>query len=246
MKPTVSVLLATHARPPELVLRAIQSILSQTDKDLELLIGIDGPDLSCAGVLSDIQDARLLLFPFHFHRGQFPVIRNLLEFARGSLVLGFSDDDIMDPQMVSEMVGVRRERMTVVVTCDRYDDWLGERKRHAPCEDAFETTMISRSALDLVESQYGSIFPPELRRIADVVLLHRLRELRIPFIHIHEPLMTKTIHAGAITRRPSFALNFEGIEANRLMGRPIRARDVTRNFAWTALRLSGLRRDATQ
>ena len=56
--PEVSVVIPTIGRPA-LVVRAVESVLAQTLRDLEVIVVVDGPDPETAAALASIADARM-------------------------------------------------------------------------------------------------------------------------------------------------------------------------------------------
>ncbi|NUR72341.1 MAG: glycosyltransferase [Hamadaea sp.] len=58
VSPRVSVVIPTFGRP-ELVVRALRSVLAQTMADLEVIVVVDGPDPATGQALAAVDDARL-------------------------------------------------------------------------------------------------------------------------------------------------------------------------------------------
>ncbi len=58
--PLVSVVIPTRHRP-QLVLRAIHSVLNQTYEEIELIVVVDGPDETTVAAIRGVQDSRLQL-----------------------------------------------------------------------------------------------------------------------------------------------------------------------------------------
>jgi glycosyltransferase involved in cell wall biosynthesis len=56
--PVVSAVIPTRNRP-QLVCRAVHSVLSQTVRDIECIVVIDGPDMETVHALREIADPRL-------------------------------------------------------------------------------------------------------------------------------------------------------------------------------------------
>ena len=92
INPRVSVVIPTRNRP-KLVLRALQSVLAQTLRDIEVIVVVDGPDEITSRALNEIVDSRLRVEVLPTHLG-FSIIRNAgVSVARGDWVAFLDDDD---------------------------------------------------------------------------------------------------------------------------------------------------------
>jgi glycosyltransferase involved in cell wall biosynthesis len=95
--PDVSVVIPTRFRP-ELVLRAVHSVLAQTMPDLEIIVVVDGPDDETGQALAAVPDPRLrvLVQP---EKGGAPNARNVgARAARGRWTAMLDDDDEWLPE----------------------------------------------------------------------------------------------------------------------------------------------------
>jgi glycosyltransferase involved in cell wall biosynthesis len=96
--PKVSVIIPTHNRP-DLLKRAIQSVLDQTFEDLEIIVVNDhGADIS--NVLSCFQDDRLIFVTHLQHLGVSAARNTGIALSRGSHICYLDDDDIFYPNHV--------------------------------------------------------------------------------------------------------------------------------------------------
>ncbi|GIG90958.1 glycosyltransferase family 2 protein [Plantactinospora endophytica] len=90
--PHVSVVIPTRNRP-DLVTRAVRSVLAQTVTDLEVIVVVDGPDDATREVLAAIGDDRLRVLPLP-ESGGAPNARNLgVREARAPWTALLDDDD---------------------------------------------------------------------------------------------------------------------------------------------------------
>ncbi|NJK40818.1 MAG: glycosyltransferase family 2 protein [Acaryochloridaceae cyanobacterium SU_2_1] len=93
---SISVIIPTRNRA-SLVRVAVESVLQQTWKNLEVIVVIDGPDLDTEAVLKQITDPRLLVIPL-LHSGGAPKARNTgVQAAQGEWVAFLDDDDEWHP-----------------------------------------------------------------------------------------------------------------------------------------------------
>lgn len=117
MQPLVSVYLPTHNRI-DLLPRAIESVMQQTYKNIELLIIDDGSSDGTAEFLAALP---LRHFPIRVITQSSPqgacIARNhAIEQAKGSFVTGLDDDDEMLPGRISELVKGYDPRFAFVCT----------------------------------------------------------------------------------------------------------------------------------
>lgn len=112
--PKVSVVIPT-AKRPDLVLRAVSSVLVQTMADLELIVVVDGRDPETESALSRIDDRRLkvLRHPEPLGPGE---ARNTGIAASSSPWIAFLDDDDQwaPHKLERQLAAARRERAIIM------------------------------------------------------------------------------------------------------------------------------------
>lgn len=118
MAPRVSILLATVGRP-QLVGRAIRSVLAQTIDDFELLVLIDGPDPATAAVLAAERDPRVRIEQLPVRGGQAAALRVGLTLARAPWLAFLDDDDEWMPEKLECQLAVaeRSRYAAPIVSC---------------------------------------------------------------------------------------------------------------------------------
>ena len=106
--PKVSVLLPTHRRTETLRL-AIDSVLSQTFPDFELLVVLDGAGAETRAVMDRFSDPRIRVHDLPKAPGNGHANRQTaLDEARGSVVAYQQDDDIWFPDHLERLVALFR------------------------------------------------------------------------------------------------------------------------------------------
>lgn len=99
-QPDVSVVIPTRNRP-ELVSRAVHSALSQTLRDIEVIVVVDGPDDATPAALAAIADPRLRVVALDSSRGA-PGARNVgVSHATAEWTALLDDDDEWLPQKLA-------------------------------------------------------------------------------------------------------------------------------------------------
>jgi glycosyltransferase involved in cell wall biosynthesis len=116
--PEVSVVIPTRFRP-ELVTRAVSSVLSQTYPDFEVVVVVDGPDDATRAALEDLGDDRVRLIVLA-ERGGAPNARNIgAASALGRWTALLDDDDEWLPEKLEvqlKLAGEARCATPVVAT----------------------------------------------------------------------------------------------------------------------------------
>ena len=100
---TVSVVIPTHNRA-DLVPRAVCSALSQTYRDLEVIVVVDGPDEDTVVTLEDIQDARLRIVELPRSVGAASARNVGVDVAEGNWIALLDDDDEWVPDKIAQQM----------------------------------------------------------------------------------------------------------------------------------------------
>jgi glycosyltransferase involved in cell wall biosynthesis len=186
--PLVSVIVPTYNRA-DLVLRAVRTVLIQTERDLELLIVDDGSDDDTPTVLSTVDDPRVRTLRTT-HVGVARARNAAIGEARGAWVAFLDDDNEWHPSYLERQLAAAAAAPGVVaVYCpaqhfdDDLDEFGGRSPWHTTAGDLFapmmrrgyprvSATMVRRTTL--VEA--GG-FPPDLAVAADCELFLRVNLL---------------------------------------------------------------------
>jgi glycosyltransferase involved in cell wall biosynthesis len=119
-QPLVSVVVPTFDRPDYLRL-AVAAVVTQTYKNLEIIVQDNGSTQDPAAVLASIQDPRLTIYRNERNIGQTPNILAGVARANGKYVAILGDDDLWDPAFVATLVEPMESDPEVVVAfCDHH------------------------------------------------------------------------------------------------------------------------------
>lgn len=118
VNPSVSVVIPTHQRP-EMVCRAVRSALSQTVREIEVIVVVDGPDTRSQEVLAGISDPRLQVIVLSEPQGGAEARNVGVRSARAEWVAFLDDDDEWLPEKLCEQLRAARsgESQFPVVAC---------------------------------------------------------------------------------------------------------------------------------
>ncbi len=115
MTPLVTVVIPTRRRP-QLVLRALRSVLAQTHVALDVIVVIDGPDPDTLGALDGWPDQRVRVVQAPSPSGA-GAARNLAATeAKGQWIAFLDDDDEWLPDKIARQLAAAAGR-DVLVTC---------------------------------------------------------------------------------------------------------------------------------
>jgi glycosyltransferase involved in cell wall biosynthesis len=122
----VSAVIPTRNRP-ELLCRAVRSVLAQTMPALECIVVIDGPDRETGQALADMDDARIRVIALEDNVGGCEARNIGARAARGVWVALLDDDDEWLPYKLEKQLEAAQnaaEPPTMVVS--RFLDWGGK------------------------------------------------------------------------------------------------------------------------
>lgn len=129
-EPIASIVIATYNRP-EMIVRALASVLAQTRRDIEVVIIDDSPNDETEKVVKAISDQKIKYFR-NVKRGNLPTARNQgVKFSdQNSKYIAFlDDDDELLPDFLEKAVGFLEENkdFSVVSTNAEYRTRAGKK-----------------------------------------------------------------------------------------------------------------------
>jgi glycosyltransferase involved in cell wall biosynthesis len=232
----VTAVIPTRNRP-ELLKRAIASVVAQTYNEIEIVVVVDGPDDATCAVLREIANERLRFIPMAQSVGGSDA-RNLgVRNARSEWIAFLDDDDEWLPTKIEKQMALAlqaRESYPVIssqlIAKSPYGDfiwprrfpneleplseYLFNRKSFPRGEGQLQTSMLltRRSLMELVPFTSG------LRKHQDFDWY--LRVAQVPDANFHfvpEPLVHLYLEEGrdSITSRPDWRFSLSWLRANR-------------------------------
>lgn len=215
--PRVSVVIPTHNRP-EMLERALRSVLAQTYQDFEVVVVDDGSAEPASRVVERLSDQRVRVLRLDPNRGMGRARNAGIAETRGEWVAFLDDDDEWLPEKLSlQMARLDADTApkTAVVYC--YCNQIGalgiskvRPKDPLPEGDVFKALVKnlhsrSPSAYVIKRSvllEVGS-FDPEMPRADDIELWFRMAVAGHHFVAVQEALVIKHEHGeGQVTRDP--------------------------------------------
>lgn len=115
----VSVCIPTYNRANYLV-ESVNSVLSQTYKDFELIICDDGSTDATPTVVSQWDDSRIRYIRHAKNIGRSKNMRSGFDAAQGNYFIKFDDDDALTPEFLEKTVAVLDEEPTVDFVCTNH------------------------------------------------------------------------------------------------------------------------------
>lgn len=138
-EPLVSVIMCVYNTPEKYLREAIDSILQQNYKNLELIIVDDGSEEWCRAVLYSYNDKRVRLYKNDENIGLTASLNKSLLLARGKYIARMDADDICRKQrIVGQVTYMEKHEDTDVLACVAQIWDGGREKKFAGCYRTFE------------------------------------------------------------------------------------------------------------
>lgn len=179
-QPLVSIVIPTYKRP-ELLRRAVESVLVQTYEHWEMIVSDDEPGVGESWEyleeLAD-RDSRVRMVKNPMIRGQATNTNNALLQARGEWIKILHDDDVLKPTCLEELVGVSNlhpNAATITCSAERYVDGVllaPFRRKGWPLLEVIPASQVRR-AMYFLENTGGAMPSQRMihRRVVDQGIL---------------------------------------------------------------------------
>ena len=210
-RPLVSIVMSVYNPPPVYFRVALESILSQTLEDWELIICDDHSCEKCNGYIKRIAraDKRITVIRNRVNSGLAVSLNKCIAHARGEYIARMDDDDISLPERLEKQVRFLQEHDNISwVGCnagliDKNDRWGGRKMPEAPeakdflsyCPFIHPSVMFRKSVFE----KYGGY--KKLRRGEDYEFFMRLQSAGLRGYNIQEELFMYREDAFSSRRR---------------------------------------------
>lgn len=212
--PLVSVIVVTYNRI-DFLAKTIDSIVSQSYSNLEILIVADGKDYRLADLIKSFGDERLRLIEID-HSGRPSVPRNVgIRQANGDLIAFCDDDDLFDKRKIQEQVdcflqnGKLQLCYTSFKTIDEKGNFLNNEDRNVSQttfkNQLLRNTITFSSVLIKKDLPKDLLFFNEslfLKASEDFLFVTKIVE-KLPIFFLNKPLLFYRVHQQGISQIPT-------------------------------------------
>lgn len=219
-RPLVTAIITTYKREPTLLSRAIESVLSQTYTNLELIVVDDSPAdyeyRADVKTLCEGYGARLRYIPHATNQGACAARNTGIDAANGELIAFLDDDDEWLPTKIEKQQKLFISDKIGLVYCDNYivdeiSERVYEEKKRCLQGDIFDALMIKNyiGSTSLPLLRFDAVlkvgkFDIKMPASQDYDLWLRIAE-RYAVSYVNEPLVNYFIHNGEqITKSNDF------------------------------------------
>lgn len=145
----ISILLATY-NGERYISKAIDSVLFQTYKNFELLVGFNGTNDNSKFLVRKLQDTRVKIFDYGDDKGKAKTLNKLLKESQYNIICLQDDDDVWMPNKLESQLGYINN-FDIVGTMIRYIDEL-DNKHGRPnlSSDHDEIVFLSQNGINQV------------------------------------------------------------------------------------------------
>lgn len=207
--PTVSVILPTYNRVA-VVGSAIESVLSQTFGDFELIVVDDASTDGTLQSLCQVQDRRLHVIRHTVNKGAGAARNTGVERAGANLIAFQDSDDLWVPTKLEEQLSQLEQLPSVGVVYSRFEKRLGKQAFHVPGpwvrtreghlhEQLLQGNFIGLPTVLVRKRDFERVggFDEQLRSLEDWDLFLRLSEVAA-FAYIDRDLVLSRHSAGGV------------------------------------------------
>ena len=213
-KNLVSVVITTYRRPPEIVNRAIKSVINQTYRNLEIIIIDDSPDdfkerKDVEKMILSIKekDKRIRYIKHTENKGACAARNTGIVNSHGNFIAFLDDDDEWLPAKIEKQLELFKDPEVGLVYCRSFtiDELYGVKKirktkfyKGYVFDQLFRTNFIGSTSFPLIKKecfQHCGIFDINLKSCQDFDLWLRIAK-KYKVDYVDEPLVNYYIHGN--------------------------------------------------
>jgi glycosyltransferase involved in cell wall biosynthesis len=212
----ISILLATY-NGEKYISKSIESVLNQTYKNFELLIGFNGTTDNSKEIVKNFSDPRISVFDFGDEKGKSKTLNKLLKLSSYDLICLQDDDDIWIENKLEKQIGFVNQ-FDIVGTQINYinsnDEYIGKPNLKTTDEEIKSYSLMGinqvantstifkkQDALDINGWSDG------IDGIEDYDFWLRLMRNGKKFINISEELVLHRLHSNSNFNTKKYDLN---------------------------------------
>jgi glycosyltransferase involved in cell wall biosynthesis len=215
----VSILLAVY-NGEKYLRRSIESVLNQTYKDFELLIGFNGTIDNSKEIVKEFDDERIRIFDYGLDAGKSKTLNKLLKEAKGEWLAIQDDDDVWLPKKLEIQIELANTGLYDVIGsrifyCDELEKITGQPNLSLEHE---EILRLSMSGVNQVANT-SAIFKKEIAEevngwdesivgIEDYDFWLKLMKKSCKFINDKKQLVLHRIHNKSNFNTKKYDINF--------------------------------------
>lgn len=131
--PLITAVIPTRWRP-DLVLRAVDSVLAQTYPNVEVVVVVDGPDAATVRAVQRLEDSRVRVVSLNENVGGSEARNIGIREARGSWIAMLDDDDEWLPEKLARQMAAVSQPTSkhTLISCRRIERQPGQPDKIAP------------------------------------------------------------------------------------------------------------------
>lgn len=201
----VSVLLAVY-NGEKYLKRSIESVLNQTYKDFELLVGFNGTIDNSKEIVSEFNNDKIRVFDYGMDTGKSKTLNKLIKEAKGEWIAIQDDDDVWLPKKLETQLAVlKKENYDVIGTrilyCNELEKVIGQPKIFLNHEDIVSQSKKGNNQVPNTSAVFKKSIAEEvngwdenLSGIEDYDFWLKLMKKGFIFNNIKKPLVLHRIH----------------------------------------------------
>lgn len=223
----------------------IESVLSQTEQDFELVIVDDNSTDNNVAEIKKFNDERIILIQHEYNKGINAGLNSAFSRARGKYIVYMSSDDVFEPNHLEVTSKYLEEHPEIDVyysslsLIDDYNNPIEERQKHYAIKQTDKYELLKKCFMKgnplpspgmvIRREAFEKIYPLDLSTIQFQDYLMHIRLLLNGDVHLSEQKLVKyriISQATNISAKSSVVLVRETLEEKRIMDAFLQIKDI--------------------